>query len=167
MSGKIKTRKTHPIFHFPFLGTELNSLPPSKATVEKLGHTGSSDGKLVVDCSLEGLVEVEVAVEVDVLVCVCVCLVWVSSSAANYLTAQANSRTKAAVSEWLEAITDDESIEDTVKGPLRKIVAVLMKDGAKCATKHIGTEIVIEVWLRFRPCLLAWFLGGISAAFGP
>lgn len=112
-------------------------------------------------------------VEVDVLwsctsydtVCICVCVSVVgSSSAATLVTAQANSKTKAAVSEWLEAITDDESIDDTVKGPIRKIVVVMLKDGAKCATKHIGTEIVMEVWLRFRHacCVVS---GGTSAAF--
>lgn len=69
-----------------------------------------------------------------------------------WLAAQANAKTKSAVKEWLEAIEDDVSIAETVKSPIQRVVAVLLKDGTKCATKHIGTEIVIEYLDR----ILAW-----------
>ena len=65
---------------------------------------------------------------------------------------QANAKTKAAVKEWLDAIEDDASIAEAVKSPIQRVVAVLLKDGTKCATKHIGTEIVVEYLDR----ILAW-----------
>jgi hypothetical protein len=58
---------------------------------------------------------------------------------------QANSKTKAAVTEWLDAIKDDASIDDSIKLPIQKIAAAVLKDGGKCGTKHLNSDIVIEL----------------------